>query len=50
MIEGLRTYGISLLRRRLPYAHSVAADMLFPYLDVTFTFVFIPGIVRPTPA
>lgn len=45
MIEGLRSYGVGLLRRRLPYAHSVAADMLFPYLDVAFTLAFIPGIV-----
>jgi len=44
MIEGLRTYGVSLVRRRLPYAHSVAADMLFPYLDLTFTLAFIPGL------
>jgi poly-beta-1,6-N-acetyl-D-glucosamine synthase len=45
MIEGLRTYGRTLLRQRLPYVHSVAVDMLFPYLDVTFTLAFIPGIV-----
>jgi|ERR1022692_83198 biofilm PGA synthesis N-glycosyltransferase PgaC len=45
MIEGLRAYGISLLRRHRLYAHSVASDILFPYLDLTFTFVFIPGIV-----
>jgi biofilm PGA synthesis N-glycosyltransferase PgaC len=45
MIEGLRTYGRALLRQRLPYAHSVVADLLFPYLDLTFTLAFIPGIV-----
>jgi poly-beta-1,6-N-acetyl-D-glucosamine synthase len=45
MIEGLRTYGRTLLRQRLPYVHSVAVDMLFPYLDFTFTLAFIPGIV-----
>ena len=45
MIEGLRTYGRTLLRQRLPYVHSVAADALFPYLDLTFTLVFIPGLV-----
>jgi biofilm PGA synthesis N-glycosyltransferase PgaC len=45
MIEGLRTYGRTLLRQRLPYVHSIVADALFPYLDVTFTLVFIPGIV-----
>jgi poly-beta-1,6-N-acetyl-D-glucosamine synthase len=45
MIEGLRTYGRTLLRQRLPYVHSVAVDMLFPYLDLTFTLAFIPGLV-----
>ncbi len=45
MIEGLRTYGRTLLRQRLPFVHSIAADALFPYLDVTFTLAFIPGIV-----
>jgi poly-beta-1,6-N-acetyl-D-glucosamine synthase len=45
MIEGLRTYGRTLLRQRLPYVHSVAVDMIFPYLDLTFTLAFIPGIV-----
>ncbi len=45
MIEGLRTYGRTLLRQRLPYVHSVVADMLFPYLNLTFTLAFIPGIV-----
>jgi poly-beta-1,6-N-acetyl-D-glucosamine synthase len=45
MIEGLRVYGRALLRQRLPYVHSVVADMLFPYLDLTFTMAFIPGIV-----
>ncbi|HEV2998122.1 MAG TPA: glycosyltransferase family 2 protein [Solirubrobacteraceae bacterium] len=45
MIEGLRTYGRALLGQRLPYVHSVAVDVLFPYLDVTFTLAFIPGIV-----
>jgi poly-beta-1,6-N-acetyl-D-glucosamine synthase len=45
MIEGLRTYGRTLLRQRLPYVHSVAVDAIFPYLDLSFTFVFIPGLV-----
>lgn len=45
MIEGLRSYGLALLRRRRPFAHSVAANMLFPYLDAMFTLVFLPGIV-----
>jgi poly-beta-1,6-N-acetyl-D-glucosamine synthase len=44
MIEGLRSYGVALLRRHRTYAHGVLADAVFPYLDFTFTFVFIPGI------
>lgn len=45
MIEGLRAYGVSLVRRHKTYAHSVIADAMFPYLDLVFTFAFIPGIV-----
>jgi biofilm PGA synthesis N-glycosyltransferase PgaC len=45
MIEGLRTYGRKLLHQRRPYAHSVATDIVFPFLDVTFTLGFIPGLV-----
>jgi poly-beta-1,6-N-acetyl-D-glucosamine synthase len=45
MIEGLRTYGRRLLRQRRPYAHSIATDIVFPFLDVSFTLGFIPGIV-----
>jgi poly-beta-1,6-N-acetyl-D-glucosamine synthase len=45
MIEGLRSYGVALLRRHRTYSHGVLADAVFPYLDFTFTFVFIPGIV-----
>jgi biofilm PGA synthesis N-glycosyltransferase PgaC len=44
MIEGLRTYGRRLLQQRRAYAHSVATDIVFPFLDVAFTFAFIPGI------
>ncbi len=43
MIEGLRAYGIALVRRHRTYAHSVIADALFPYLDFVFTFAFLPG-------
>lgn len=45
MIEGLRTYGIALVRGRKTYVHSVIADAMFPYLDFVFTFAFIPGVV-----
>jgi biofilm PGA synthesis N-glycosyltransferase PgaC len=45
MIEGLRIHGRTLLGKRLPYAHSVATDVIFPFLDVAFTLGFVPGIV-----
>jgi poly-beta-1,6-N-acetyl-D-glucosamine synthase len=44
MIEGLRSYGFTLVLRHKTYAHSVIADAMFPYLDFVFTFGFIPGI------
>lgn len=45
MIEGLREHGLGLLRQRNFYAHSVAGNFLFPFIDATFTLAFIPGIV-----
>ncbi len=45
MIEGLRRYGVALVRRRTTYTHGVLADAVFPYLDLCFTFAFLPGIV-----
>ncbi len=45
MIEGLRTYGRELIGLRKAYAHSVITDIVFPFLDVSFTFGFIPGLV-----
>jgi biofilm PGA synthesis N-glycosyltransferase PgaC len=45
MIEGLRDHGIGLIKQRNFYAHSVAGNFLFPYLDGCFTLAFIPGVV-----
>ncbi len=45
MIEGLRDHGLGLIKQRNFYAHSVAGNFLFPYLDGCFTLVFIPGVV-----
>jgi biofilm PGA synthesis N-glycosyltransferase PgaC len=45
MIEGLRDHGFSLLKRMDFYSHSVAGNFLFPLLDATFTFAFLPGVV-----
>ena len=35
----------TLMRQRVAYAHSVATDIVFPFLDVTFTLGFIPGLM-----
>ena len=45
MIEGLRDHGVGLVRRMDFYSHSVAGNFVFPLLDATFTFAFIPGLV-----
>jgi poly-beta-1,6-N-acetyl-D-glucosamine synthase len=45
MIEGLREHGLGLLAQLNFYSHSVAGNFLFPFIDATFTLVFIPGIV-----
>ncbi len=45
MIEGLERYGVALVRRHRTYAHGILANAIFPYLDLVFTFAFIPGIV-----
>jgi biofilm PGA synthesis N-glycosyltransferase PgaC len=45
MIEGLNTYGTALLRRRGYWVHSVAADAIFPLLDLTYTVAFPAGLV-----
>jgi biofilm PGA synthesis N-glycosyltransferase PgaC len=45
MIEGLRDHGVGLVKQAKLYSHAVAANFLFPYLDVCFTFAFLPGLV-----
>jgi biofilm PGA synthesis N-glycosyltransferase PgaC len=45
MIEGLRDHGFGLLKQLNFYSHSVAANFLFPFVDATFTLVFIPGVL-----
>jgi poly-beta-1,6-N-acetyl-D-glucosamine synthase len=45
MIEGLRDHGFGLIRQLKGYSHSVAGNFLFPFVDATFTFAFIPGIL-----
>ena len=45
MIEGLNAYGPALLRRHGLWVHSVAADAVFPFLDLAYTLAFPAGLV-----
>jgi biofilm PGA synthesis N-glycosyltransferase PgaC len=45
MIEGLNTHGASLLRRHGLWVHSVLADAIFPFLDLTYTLAVPAGMV-----
>jgi biofilm PGA synthesis N-glycosyltransferase PgaC len=45
MIEGLNTHGASLLHRRGLWVHSVAANAIFPFLDLTYTLAVPAGVV-----
>ena len=45
MIEGLRAYGGPLVAQRKIYSYAVGVNWGFPYLDFTFTFFWIPGLI-----
>jgi len=45
MIEGLREHGSGLVRSRRAYAHGVAVDYLFPYVDAAYCLAFLPGVI-----
>ena len=45
MIEGLRSHGRALLGQLGQRSHSVLGNLVFPYLDLTFTVAVPPGIV-----
>jgi biofilm PGA synthesis N-glycosyltransferase PgaC len=45
MIEGLRDHGLGMLGQLKFYSHAVAANFLFPFVDLTFTLAFIPGVL-----
>ena len=47
MIEGLNTHGATLLRRRGLWVHSVAADAIFPFLDLSTRWRSRPGSCSP---
>jgi poly-beta-1,6-N-acetyl-D-glucosamine synthase len=45
MIEGLNTHGATLLHGRGFWVHSVLADAIFPFLDLTYTLAVPAGLV-----
>lgn len=45
MIEGLKAYGFRILRQRRMASHGIAINLLFPWMDLCYTFAFLPGIV-----
>lgn len=45
MVEGLRTWGGHVVRRRWLARHGVIVDYLLPFVDLMYTFAFIPGVV-----
>ena len=45
MIEGLRDSGRHMLGGRSGTRHGVLTNSLFPWVDATYSFVFLPGVV-----
>lgn len=45
MIEGLRTHGSELVRRRAYWVHGVVADAVFPALDLSYSLAVPTGIL-----
>lgn len=44
MIEGLRAWGGLVVRRRWLARHGVIVDYMLPFVDLMYTFAFIPGV------
>ncbi|MBI4897939.1 MAG: glycosyltransferase family 2 protein [Actinobacteria bacterium] len=45
MIEGLRAWGGTVVQRRWLARHGVIVDYMLPFVDLTYTFAFLPGVV-----
>lgn len=45
MIEGLKAYGFRILRQHRMASHGIVINLLFPWMDLCYTFAFLPGIV-----
>jgi biofilm PGA synthesis N-glycosyltransferase PgaC len=45
MIEGLKMFGPRLVWKRNMAAHAIAVNFMFPWIDLCYTFAFLPGLV-----
>jgi len=45
MIEGLRMFGAPLIAKRNIASHAIAVNFMFPWIDLCYTFAFLPGLV-----
>jgi biofilm PGA synthesis N-glycosyltransferase PgaC len=45
MIEGFRNHIDVLYKKRVMAAYLIALDLLFPILDLSYTFIYVPGII-----
>jgi len=45
MIEGLKAHGRAIISRHEKSTHGVLVDLLFPWMDFSYTFAFLPGVV-----
>jgi biofilm PGA synthesis N-glycosyltransferase PgaC len=45
MIEGLKAHGRAIIARHRKSTHGVLIDLLFPWMDLCYTFAFLPGVI-----
>lgn len=45
MIEGFKNHIDVLYKKRVMAAYLIALDLLFPVLDFSYTFIYIPGVI-----
>lgn len=45
MIQALKAYGWKIVRRHQKSTHGIIIDLFFPWMDLCYTFAFLPGVV-----
>ena len=45
MIEGLKAHGRKIVSLHRKSTHGVLIDLLFPWMDLCYTFAFLPGVI-----